>query len=147
MLGLPQTLSDDDIDQDYLCEVDDEALKENGIFPPPSNRIPLAAAANANYRLTPIVCRIMKTIYPTKGSSSPEGTPNKAYSVSYAVVRDIENELQSWLEQLPHIFRPGGEASPKVSRYVDLSRKTLIESCLRTTVPDNCFEWLMRMFK
>lgn len=120
MLGLPQTLSDQDIDQDYPSAVDDEGITKTGIYPSPSGRTPLALAAHADFRLTPIVAKIMRNIYPIKGFQSREGNPNKAYSVSYAVVRDIENDLQEWLEKLPSIFTPGGDASLKVLRYVEL---------------------------
>lgn len=117
MLGLPQTLSDEDIDQEYPSKVDDEGITENGICLPPPGQTPLAVAAIANFRLTPIVEKIMRNIYPIKGFQSREGNPNKAYSVSYAVIRDIENELQDWLDKLPTVFTPGGNAPRRVLRY------------------------------
>ena len=116
MLGLPQTLSDDDIDQDLPSEVDDSNITDNGITRHAPGHTPATAASNANFRLTKIIQKIVRNIYPIKGFQSSEGPSSKVYSVSYTVIRDIENDLQLWMEGLPPAFRPGSEASPRVMK-------------------------------
>ena len=112
MLGLPQTLSDDDVDQDFPTETDDIYITDTGITRMPSGETALVAASNANFRLIKVVSKIIRHIYPIKGFHNKEQSPSKAYSVSYATIREIENDLQGWMEDLPTIFKPGGEEAP-----------------------------------
>ena len=116
MLGMPQALGDNDIDQDLPLEVDDEYISIDGINPPPEGHVSMIAAANADFKLTKIVANVCKSIYPVKGYQNPGEGSSKSYSVSYNVVRGIENDLQSWTESLPPDFLPGGEAPPHILR-------------------------------
>ena len=116
MLGLPQTLSDDDIDQDFPTEVDDEFITEDGILATPAGHTSLIAAANHDFRLTEIVTKILRSVYPIKGFQDSDQEPSRGYKVSYRVIRDIEDDLQNWMESIPLIFRPGGEAPPRILR-------------------------------
>src|SRR5437762_1072757 len=67
LLGLPKTLSDDDIDQVFPLEVDDEFITRDGILPMPEGRISLLAASNAHTRLLTILSKVISYIYPVKG--------------------------------------------------------------------------------
>lgn len=118
MLGLPQTLSEEDFDQDYPLEVDDENITENGILPQPDGLTANICAANAAFKMTRILTKIVRCIYPIKGFQNNEQNPSRVYSISYSTIRDIENELKLWESSLPPLFKPGVEAPPPVKRCV-----------------------------
>lgn len=101
ILGLPQTLSEDEIDQEFPTEVADECIRNDGMFPTPNADMPAMVAANANFKLCRILTKIVKTIYPIKGYQSSEQNSTGSYSVSYAAIKDIEMDLQRWTEDLP----------------------------------------------
>lgn len=101
ILGLPQTLSEDEIDQEMPAEVDDECIRSDGIFPMPNASLSPMVAANANFRLCRILTKIVRTIYPIKGFQNREQNSTGSYSVSYAAIKDIEMDLQRWTEELP----------------------------------------------
>lgn len=125
ILGLPQTLSEDDIDQDFPTAVGDEYVRADGVFVPksmPSDDIPAMAAANANFKLCKVVIRIVKTIYPIKGFQNTEQHPSRSYSVSYNTIREIEMELQTWMEELPPQLVPRDRAPHKLVRMQQLLR-------------------------
>lgn len=120
MIGLPQSVSDDDIDQDYPAEVDDEFITEKEIFPMPDGRISALTASNAHTDLVKIIEKIVRYIYPTKPKSLG-GRAHSSYGVSLSKIREIETELELWQKELPLALRPGGgEAPPYVVRYVKL---------------------------
>lgn len=109
LLGLPIFLKDEDVDQDWPTEVDDEYITETEIRPMPEGKISVFAAFNAHTRLVTILEKICKHVYPIKGTQSG-GKNSVTYSVSYSKIREIEQDLQQWLDQLPMALRPGGEA-------------------------------------
>ena len=115
MLGLPHFLEDDDVDQDYPTEVDDEYITETEILPMPEGTISVMAASNAHVKIVQILSKICKHVYPTKGT---QGGGNNAvtYSVSYSKIREIEQNMQQWLDELPMALKPGGEAPPIIIR-------------------------------
>lgn len=115
LLGLPQMLSEDDIDQEYPLVVDDECITPNGILPMPPNRTPLMAGSNAHARLTNIILKVVKYIYPIKNVRFRSKSDN-SYMVSHSKIREIERELQNWMEELPSALRPGTEVSPQLER-------------------------------
>lgn len=111
LLGLPHALSEDDIDQEYPIEVDDQYITESGILPMPEGSLSLISAFNAHTDLVAIVAKIVKHVYPIKGALPSQNKDNaKSYSVSYSKIRELEKDLQSWLEKLPMGLKPGGEA-------------------------------------
>lgn len=115
MLGLPQMLNDDDIDQEYPVEVDDEYITTEGIIPMPPGRACLMAAFNNHTRMITIFAKVVRSIYPTKGL---KGKSNHSYVFSHAKICELEQELQAWYEQLPEAFRPGPDAPRALIRYV-----------------------------
>ncbi|KAI9793277.1 MAG: hypothetical protein M1835_007348 [Candelina submexicana] len=123
LLGLPRTLSDDDVDQELPLEVNDEFITKEKILPMPEDQFSLVAATNAQVRLMRILTKIIKYIYPIKGlERSAHGRSNQSYVVSHARIREIEHDLQEWMEDLPMPLTPGGEVSPKLARVQQLLR-------------------------
>ena len=95
LLGLPTTLSDEDIDQELPLCVGDENLTT------PSS--PLATsrmtAVNAHIRLIRIMRNLVHEIYPrAKRSGNKIGEP---YRVNYALIVKYEEELDLWFQGLP----------------------------------------------
>ena len=115
MLGLPLILSDDDIDQEYPASVDSEFITKDGILPMPADHIPLMAGANAHTRLSSIILKVVKYIYPVKHAQHRAGSDQR-YVVSHSKIREIERDLQAWMEELPAALRPGTEVSPQLER-------------------------------
>ncbi|EME50244.1 hypothetical protein DOTSEDRAFT_68949 [Dothistroma septosporum NZE10] len=122
MLGLPQTLSDDDVDQDFPMEVDDEFITKDGILPQPEGVVPLIAAFNAHTRLVQLLQKIVRKIYPIK-VQSPEGPGDKSYSIPFSTIREIEGEMEEWKNSLPPIFSPC-DAPARYARIQQLLRLT-----------------------
>jgi Fungal specific transcription factor domain len=118
LLGLPHSLEDDQIDQEYPAEVDDEYLTENGIIPMPEGKISSLTANNAHTSLVGILAKIVKYIYPVKAASRTnyQGQTVKSYSVSYSKIVEIEHDLQEWQDRLPLQLKPGGEACKVILR-------------------------------
>ena len=112
LLGLPIMLNDDDIDQVYPMEVDDEYITIDSIRPMPPGHFSGMAAANAQTNLVEILTKTVKYIYPIKTPDNKGGP----YVVSHARIREIEQDLQAWMESLPMTLRPGGEVPPDVAR-------------------------------
>jgi hypothetical protein len=115
LLGLPQMLSNDDIDQEMPLEIDDEYITTENISPMPPGKLSLFTALNDHTRLVEILAKTMKFIYPIKGNHS-RGKTSHSYVVSHASIREIEQDLQHWMEALPMQFRPGQEAPPEFMR-------------------------------
>ncbi|QIW95518.1 hypothetical protein AMS68_001036 [Peltaster fructicola] len=96
MLGLPQTLSDEDIDQEFPAEVDDEYITKDGIKPMPDGTLSVLAGFNAHTRLVLLLQKIVRKIYPIKVSSQTD----KSYSVPISAIREIEADLEAWKANL-----------------------------------------------
>ncbi|KAF2685973.1 hypothetical protein K458DRAFT_386981 [Lentithecium fluviatile CBS 122367] len=129
MLGLPYFLVDDDVDQDYPTEVDDEYITETEIRPMPKGKTSVMAACNAHSKLVQILSTICKTVYPTKGTKSGSKY-SVTYSVSYSKIREIEQRMQQWLDELPLALKPGGEAPPIIIRVQQLLRMSFAHAQL-----------------
>ncbi|KAI9367971.1 fungal-specific transcription factor domain-containing protein [Aspergillus egyptiacus] len=121
LLGLPQMLSDDDIDQEYPLPVDGDFITKDGILPTPEGHIHAMIGANAHTRLSNIILKIVKYIYPLK-TAQHKSKSDQRYVVSHSKIREIERDLQSWMEELPAALRPGTEVSPPIERIRQLLR-------------------------
>lgn len=118
LLGFPQMLSDDDIDQELPIEVDDECITKDAVLPMPEGKTsPLYAAANAHTTLVDILSKVIKYVYPIKGlEESVQGTTKSSYVISHTKIREVEQDLAQWLDKLPMALRPGGDGTPEVLR-------------------------------
>ncbi|KAL1297122.1 hypothetical protein AAFC00_004700 [Neodothiora populina] len=121
MLGLPQTLSDEDIDQDLPVEVDDEYITESGILPMPEGTTALTTAFNAHLRLVQILSKIVRNVYPIRAKDA-QNSQDKSYTVPFSVIRDLENDLENWKENLPSGLDPCTDKNPKLTRAQQLLR-------------------------
>lgn len=116
LLGLPKLLSDDDIDQDMPLEVDDEYITTEKVVPMPILQVSVMTAFNAHSGLVQILAKTSKYIYPNKNRAHGHGKSRHSYMVSHAKIREIEQDLKEWMENLPMALRPGGEARPELAR-------------------------------
>ena len=114
MLGLPQMLSEEDIDQEYPAEINDEHVTADGIQALPAGSFPLMKATNAHTKLTAILRRVVRFIYPIKGSVAPAS--GDKYTISHSRIRDLERDLQIWMDELPMELRPSENAGMELSR-------------------------------
>lgn len=121
LLGLPQMLSSDDIDQEYPMEVDGEFITAEGITQMPTDSTPLMAGSNAHTRLCNVILKVVKYIYPVKNARY-RSKFDQRYMVSHSKIREIERDLQAWMEELPPALRPGTEVSPQLERVRQLLR-------------------------
>ncbi|KAL1965391.1 hypothetical protein VTN77DRAFT_5828 [Rasamsonia byssochlamydoides] len=121
LLGLPQMVNDEDIDQEYPLEIDDEFITPAGILPMPPDRISLMAGANAHARLVDIIVKVVKYIYPVKNAKH-RSKGDHTYMVSHSKIREIERDLQAWMEALPPALRHGDEVSTEMERMRQLLR-------------------------
>jgi hypothetical protein len=122
LIGLPNTLRDEDIDQDYPLEVDDEYITRKGILPMPDGLVSTMTAFNMHTRVVDILNKIVRKIYPIK-FQTPLGMGDKSYSVPFASIREIENDLENWKNSLPPILTPN-ETLGKYTRIQQLLRLT-----------------------
>lgn len=113
LLGLPMYLNENDFDQDMPLEIDDEFITSEKILPAPPGRLSVMCAFNAHTRLVEILAKTTRYIYPVKATPS---SSNQPYAVSHARVREIEQDLQTWMERLPMALKPGGESTPEIER-------------------------------
>ena len=120
MLGLPQTLSDDDIDQELPLEVDDEYITTDGILPMPEGTVSMMASFNAHNGLVRILSKIVRYVYPIKVQNT-RGSCDKSYSVPFSAIREIEGDLEQWKNSLPSFLSPS-EAPSRYQRIQQLLR-------------------------
>ncbi|KAI4256473.1 MAG: hypothetical protein LQ352_002079 [Teloschistes flavicans] len=119
LLGLPIMLSDDDIDQEFPLEVDDACITSDGILPMLPGKTPLMAAFNAHVRLVKIMAKTVRYIYPLHTMRSKT---KHAYVVHHSKIREVEQDMQRWMEELPMALRPGGDTLPDLLRVQQLLR-------------------------
>lgn len=120
MLGLPQTLSDEDVDQEYPAEVDDEYITEQAILPMPEGSVSLLTAFNVHTRLNTLLTKIVRNVYPIKPRTGASES-DKTYTVPFSVIRDIENDLENWKDSLPEGLSPSHH-NPKLTRAQNMLR-------------------------
>lgn len=122
ILGFPLLLQDDDVDQPLPTEVDDDYITKDAIITPPPGTPSFFQAFNAHSKLMGILAKVVKHIYPLKGVEEclSQGGAALTYMISYALIKDIERELQEWHEQLPIHWRPSPDGPIEVIRYVPI---------------------------
>ncbi|ELQ32853.1 hypothetical protein OOU_Y34scaffold01021g4 [Pyricularia oryzae Y34] len=113
-LGLPIMLQSGDIDQLWPTEVDDEYILEDGIRAPPPGTPSFLEAFNAHLKLMRILVSVVEHLYPPKETN--KGPADVSYMISYARVREMEQALHDWHEELPKTWRPGSEENTEITR-------------------------------
>ena len=113
MLGLPLMLSNDDIDQDLPTETFDDHITANGLLPISTDAFPLMKAFNAHTRLLRILQKVVVYIYPTK---CKDETNTGEAMISHSLIRELERDLQNWMDELPMQLKPSDTASHEVAR-------------------------------
>lgn len=116
MIGLPQMVSEEDIDQDVPTEVDDEYITKNEIRPQPSNQFSLQKASNAHIRLVLILKKVVKYVYPLKIPHTRDGPQDRGTMISHAKIQELERDLQIWMSDLPMELRPSEDAPADLGR-------------------------------
>ncbi|KAK5636989.1 hypothetical protein RRF57_012701 [Xylaria bambusicola] len=126
LLGFPLLLNDDDIDQLLPTAVDDDFITKEGITTPPSGTPSYIEAFNAHVKLMDLLSKVVKNVYPLKRAdpkvTDEDESQSASYMVSYARIKEMEEELQQWNEQLPFAWRPSPEGSVEVVRIRNLLR-------------------------
>ncbi|KAJ6142448.1 hypothetical protein N7471_001901 [Penicillium samsonianum] len=97
----------------YPMEIDGNFITTEGINQQPSNYTPLMAGCNAHTRLSNTILKVVKYIYPVKNTQY-RSKSDQCYMVSHSKIREIERDLQNWMEELPPALRPGTEVSPQL---------------------------------
>ncbi|RYP43774.1 hypothetical protein DL768_009699 [Monosporascus sp. mg162] len=130
LLGFPLLLNEEDIDQPLPTPVDDQFITAGGIISPPPGTPSFFEAFNAHAKLMNILGKTVKSIYPLKRieQKAAEGPgkeqANASYSISYTKVKELEEELQQWNEELPVTWRPNPEGPDEIVRVRNLLRFT-----------------------
>ncbi|KAF2857467.1 hypothetical protein K470DRAFT_260803 [Piedraia hortae CBS 480.64] len=94
-LGVPQTLSDNDVDQEFPAEVNDKNITNAGVAPVIDLNM---TAFNHLTRLSLLLAKIVRNVYPTKPMA---GSGGEGYAVRFAVIRELEEDLKQWKQGLP----------------------------------------------
>ncbi|RWA03679.1 hypothetical protein EKO27_g11427 [Xylaria grammica] len=126
LLGFPLLLNDDDIDQLLPTAVDDQFITKEGITTPPSGTPSYIEAFNAHVKLMDLLSKVVRNVYPLKRVDpnvvDEDESQYASYMVSYARIKEMEEELQQWNEQLPFAWRPNHEGPVEVVRIRNLLR-------------------------
>jgi hypothetical protein len=116
ILGLPRTVSDEDIDQEMPLEIDDQYITKEGVLPMPDGQVSMTTSFNAHSKLSEILGKILTNVYPTKRIQKGAAEKPRAYVVCDRKVREAERDLQHWAGNLPMQLRPGTGSPRKLLR-------------------------------
>jgi len=118
MLGLPGSIADDDIDQEFPLDTDDSCILEDRIVPQPYGQVAPMAATNAHIRLMAVLNKIITFIYPIRGAEQRIAGNSRVYFVDHSRVHEIEISLRTWLNELPGSLKSPVQTSERLARYV-----------------------------
>jgi hypothetical protein len=130
ILGLPRTVSDDDIDQEMPLEIDDQYITKEGVLPMPDGQISMITGFNAHTKLVQILGEIITDVYPTKRMHKGATEKSRAYVVCDTKVRKVEKDLQHWARNLPMQLRPGADSPQELLRYLSILVRHVRPNCL-----------------
>lgn len=116
MLGLPMMLSDDDVDQELPAEAHEDYIREDGILAMPPGLFPLIKATNAHTKLMMTLKKVLSYVYPLKMATPFQ--PGQTYTIGHSRIRELERDLQLWMDQLPMELRPSDGSDAELSRHV-----------------------------
>lgn len=113
LLGLPQLLYEDDVDQPLPLEMSDDYITPTEILPAPAGLFHAATGANALTRLMWILLKVVRHVYPIKAQNAES---QERYLISQAKIREIETEMQAWMDALPAPLRPSETTDGELAR-------------------------------
>ena len=125
VLGLPATMTSNDVDQELPAEIDDEFILGDSILPQPDGRLAGVTATNTHVRLIEILTKIVTRVYAIRGTKQKVNERGKVYLIEDSKICEIQVCLQQWLDQLPKPLNPSSEISQKLTRYVISSRQLM----------------------
>ncbi|KAH8815997.1 fungal-specific transcription factor domain-containing protein [Xylogone sp. PMI_703] len=116
MLGLPNRLSSDDIDQELPADAEDHHITEQAIYPMATDsKVYPMLAANAHTRMFMIFTKILEVIQPVQSIHTSARRERLVLSSKNVVI--LEQQLEEWKETLPQSLRAGPhDASPTIQR-------------------------------
>lgn len=105
LLGLPRSISEDEFDQEFPIELDDELITREAFLTDQQNgRLSSSACANHHTKLTMILLKIVKELYPIKVKTKlVDGSPPMNI---HDKVTELEYELKLWCDNLPRELYP-----------------------------------------
>lgn len=105
LLGLPRSMSEDEFDQEFPIELDDELITRDEFLVDKQNgRLSSSACANHHTKLTMILLKIVKELYPIKVKTKlGDGLPTMNI---HDKVTELEFELKTWCDNLPSELYP-----------------------------------------
>jgi len=102
LLGLPRSISEDEFDQELPADLDDELVTRTAyLFDKQEGRLSSSGCANHHTKLTIILSRIVKELYPIKKKKD-----NGMSTAIHDKVTELERELKNWLDNLPVELKP-----------------------------------------
>lgn len=109
LLGLPRSISEDEFDQELPVELDDQFITRDAyLYEEQGGRLSSSGCANHHTKLTIILSKIVKELYPIKVKpKSKTHSPN-----IHDKVTELELELKHWLDNLPQELRPTNPSNP-----------------------------------
>ena len=96
ILGLPQSIPEDSVNQDFPSEFDDENITCEGFLEQAAGKISCATINNEHTKLMLIILRIQKTLYPVVTWTEE----------TYTKMLALTNDLDEWLLRLPIQLNP-----------------------------------------
>lgn len=94
----------------------------------PEGRVSLITASNAHIRLARILSKVSTDVYPAKRMQREVSQKTRGYIVNNAKVREVENDLQNWMTNLPAHLRPGLDGWKDLTRYTKFKAYQTIRS-------------------
>lgn len=116
IMGLPMTLSENDIDQQMPAEIDDDDITDQANLYLPGEQMSIMTAVNAHTRLIFILAKIINQVYPTRRVIKQTNNKSKGYLVSDSKIRETEADLASWVRRLPETLKPGSKSASGLTR-------------------------------
>jgi hypothetical protein len=121
VLGLPRSIADDDIDQEFPLDLDDESIRENGVSLQLGTRPTQMTATIAHIRLMMILKQVTTDVYPIKGVEQGLRGGLRVYFIDQLKIREIEESLRRWSDSLSEAFKALSCGSEQFSRHVSHS--------------------------
>lgn len=117
LLGLSQSISEDEYDQNFPVELDDEFItRDSYLFDKQEGRLSSAGCANHHTKLTIILSHIVKELYPIKIKSKL--AERVVSDKMHDKVTELEFELKQWLDNLPPELKPTDPSDPESSKRI-----------------------------